>query len=143
MAELAGGEVLNGIIDEYPQKRSLKTFSFRPERAGALLGEQIAEPKMEKIFSSLGIGVKNSKTSWELTSPSWRVDLEQEVDAIEEIARIIGYDNLPVSESDRIPMFKARDVLPKRTSESNFRFGRTSRALNIGILSLSLTGRLS
>lgn len=121
MAELAGGEALNEIIDEYPEKRSLKTFSFRPEKAGALLGEQIAWPKMEKIFSSLGIGVKSSKTAWELTSPSWRVDLEQEVDAIEEIARIIGYDNLPVSYNDRIPMSKGRDVLPKKKFDTLIR----------------------
>lgn len=121
MAELAGGEVLSGIIDEYPEKKPLKTFSYRPEKAGALLGEEIAEPKMEKIFSSLGIGVKKSEALWNLTSPSWRVDLEQEVDAIEEIARVIGYDSLPVSDEDRIPMSKARDVLPKRKFDSQIR----------------------
>ncbi len=121
MAEIAGGEVLNGIIDEYPEKKSAKTFSFRPKRAALLLGEEIAEPKMESIFSSLRIGVNKSNASWDLTSPSWRVDLEQEVDAIEEIARVIGYDSLPANEIDRIPMSKARDVLPKRRFEAQTR----------------------
>ncbi|MEP7234938.1 MAG: phenylalanine--tRNA ligase subunit beta [Ignavibacteriota bacterium] len=121
MADLAGGEVLSGLIDEYPEAKMLKSFSFRPERAGALLGEAVAQDQIEKIFSSLTIGVKKSKDAWELTSPSWRVDLEQEVDAIEEIARVIGYDALPVSETDRIPMFKKREVLPKRSFDSIIR----------------------
>ncbi|MFI5264500.1 MAG: phenylalanine--tRNA ligase subunit beta, partial [Candidatus Kapaibacterium sp.] len=118
MAELVGGEVLNGIIDEYPKKILQKTFSFRPERAGKLLGEAIASEKMESIFSSLEIGISKSSASWQLTSPTWRVDLEQEVDAVEEIARVIGYDALPISEADRIPMMKVRDVLPKRSFDS-------------------------
>jgi phenylalanyl-tRNA synthetase beta chain len=121
IAELSGGEVLNGIIDEYPKKQELKTFSFRPERAGKLLGEEIASEKIEKIFSSLKIGVNKASTSWQLTSPSWRVDLEQEVDAIEEIARVIGYDSLPVSTEDRIPMMKNRDLLPKRKFDAIMR----------------------
>jgi phenylalanyl-tRNA synthetase beta chain len=114
MTEYAGGEVLSGVIDEYPKAIQQKTFSFRPERAGKLLGEEIAEQKMEHIFSSLKIPVTKSAAAWQLTSPSWRVDLEQEVDAIEEIARIIGYESLPVSEIDRIPMMKIRDALPRR-----------------------------
>jgi phenylalanyl-tRNA synthetase beta chain len=121
MAEIAGGEVLDGIIDEYPNPISQKTFSFRPERAAKLLGENIESNTIENIFSSLKIGVTKSPASWELTSPSWRVDLEQEVDAIEEIARVIGYDSLPVSSEDRIPMTKVRDVLPKRTFDSDVR----------------------
>ena len=121
MAELTGGEVLSGIIDEYPIKKEPKTFSFRPERAGILLGEPVAESQMEKIFSSLTIDVKKSNSVWELTSPSWRVDLEQEVDAIEEVARVIGYDSLPVSEEDRIPMFRTRDVLPNRKFDAFIR----------------------
>ncbi len=118
MAEIAGGEVLSGIIDEYPLKQIPKTFSFRPERAGKLLGEEISAGKMESIFSSLHIGVQNNSSSWQLTSPSWRIDLEQEVDAIEEIARVIGYDDLPVSSEDRIPMMKVRDALPRRKFDS-------------------------
>ncbi len=114
MGEIAGGEVLQGIIDEYPQKQIPKTFSFRPERAGMLLGEEVPHQKIEKIFSSLEIGVNKTSSSWQLTSPSYRVDLEQEVDAIEEIARVIGYDSLPVSEEDRIPMMRARDPLSRR-----------------------------
>ncbi len=121
MAELASGEVLNGIIDEYPKKKELKTFSFRPERAAMLLGEPVAESQVDKIFSSLKIGVKKEQPAWQLTSPSWRVDLEQEVDAIEEIARVIGYDSLPVNNTDRIPMFKNRNVLPKRQFDSLLR----------------------
>ncbi|MDP4218814.1 MAG: phenylalanine--tRNA ligase subunit beta [Bacteroidota bacterium] len=121
MAELAGGEVLQGIIDEYPEKRPQKSFPFRPKRAEALLGRNVAESEMEKIFSSLEIGRRKTHASWDLTPPSWRVDLEQEVDAIEEIARVIGYDALPASREDRIPITKVRDVLPKRDFDADLR----------------------
>lgn len=139
MAELAGGEVLSGRIDEYPNLIQPKTFSFRPERAGSLLGTEVESSKIERIFSGLQIGVEKSPTSWTLTSPSWRVDLEQEVDAIEEIARVIGYDSLPVSTTDRIPMIRQREVLPVRVFDSIVR----SELISLGFTECVSTPMLS
>lgn len=122
MAELAGGEVLTGIVDEYPNKIAPKTFTFRPARAKMLLGMEIVDGHIEGILTSLGITVeKTSKDSWTLTSPSHRVDLEREVDAIEEVARIIGYDNIPTNLRESSSLARERDVLPVRHFNSTLR----------------------
>ncbi len=114
MVELAGGEVLEGVIDEYPRNIEPKIFSFRPERANTLIGAHIENAVMEQALISVGCTVENfNSSSWLITVPSWRVDMSIEVDAIEEIARIIGYDNLPISAEDRVPMRRERDVLSK------------------------------
>jgi phenylalanyl-tRNA synthetase beta chain len=127
MAELGGGEVLSGIIDEYPKKIERKKFTFRPSRANMLLATDIESASMEKALSSEGFVInKKSADEWELIVPTWRVDCEQEVDAIEEIARIIGYDNLPTSTEDRIPMKRERDLLPKRAFSTMVRSELTS-----------------
>ncbi len=98
MAELAGGEVLEGIVDEYPIKYFPKKIDVRLERINHLLGTQLTENKINGIFSRLEITYQKG----EATIPTFRPDLEREVDLIEEIARLINYDNIPVKEQTNI-----------------------------------------
>lgn len=115
MAELGGGEVLDGVIDEYPTQIVAKRFAFRPARANMLLATSLDDRTIASHLRAVGFTIdQESSSTWMLTAPTWRVDLEQEVDAIEEIARIVGYDNLPTSREDRIPMQRERVILPKR-----------------------------
>ncbi len=115
IAELAGGEIIQGMIDEYPIPTQQKTFRFRPARANMLLGMSIPAERMLQIFESLNIEVQNSSSpEWQLTSPSYRVDLEREEDAIEEVARIVGYDEIPTSTFERSPLTGMRDPLKLR-----------------------------
>jgi phenylalanyl-tRNA synthetase beta chain len=122
MAELAGGEVLSGIVDEYPKKITSPVFSFRPSRARMLLGMDVKDAQAEKILASVGLAIKkNSADSWELTSPSHRVDLAIEADAIEEIARIEGYDNIPTSMFERATLDRERDAFSSRSFNTMLR----------------------
>ncbi|MBS1903559.1 MAG: phenylalanine--tRNA ligase subunit beta [Bacteroidetes bacterium] len=115
MAELGDGEVLDGVIDEYPMQIVSKRFAFRPARANMLLATSLDDRTIASHLRAVGFTIdQESSTTWMLTAPTWRVDLEQEVDAIEEIARIVGYDNLPTSREGRIPMQRERVILPKR-----------------------------
>ncbi len=114
MAELAGGEVLTDIVDEYTKAVAPATFSFRPSRANALLGTSLDTATISTTLKRVGFSIhSDTPERLSLTAPSWRVDLLQEVDAIEEIARVIGYDALPTSIEDRIPINRERDVLSK------------------------------
>lgn len=68
---------------------------FRPERARRLLGMAVDDAEMCAIFVRLGLDMEAVGHEWRVTSPSYRFDLAIEVDLIEEIARVKGYDSLP------------------------------------------------
>lgn len=116
IAELGGGTLLAGRIDVYPAQQEPKRFRFRPSRANALLGTAIQPSRMREVFQKLNVGIEEtSEDEWTLTSPSYRVDLAREEDAIEEVARVIGYEEIPTTVSERTLLPTKKDPLPGRT----------------------------
>ncbi len=96
MVELAGGVAAKGVIDVFPAKPARGQVSLRFERARDLLGIQIADEVILTIFKALGLGlVSRDAVSCLMEIPAYRVDLKQEADLIEEIARIHGLDKVP------------------------------------------------
>jgi phenylalanyl-tRNA synthetase beta chain len=96
IAKIAGGEVLAGLIDVYPQKSERGWIRFRQARYTLLTGLQIELGEAERILRSLGFTVEADveNDSLRAIAPSWRVDLSIEEDLIEEVARIAGYENV-------------------------------------------------
>lgn len=94
--ELLGGEVgaifVSESSDNLPPKRSLL---FHPAKVKQVTGMDIPEPIMADILKSLGLCVQQSLSSWEVSIPSYRFDLHLEVDLVEEILRIYGYNLIP------------------------------------------------
>jgi phenylalanyl-tRNA synthetase beta chain len=92
---LAGGELLRGKIDVYPKKIRPRVVPLRVERVNSVLGSALTKKEIVSFLSLLGIGVRE-KSSGLLTCkvPTYRVDIEREIDLIEEIARIYGYDKI-------------------------------------------------
>jgi phenylalanyl-tRNA synthetase beta chain len=70
-------------------------IALDPARVDKLLGLELGQDRIEAILTSLGFGVQRG-SPWTVSVPSWRRDCSQSADLIEEIARIAGYDNLPV-----------------------------------------------
>lgn len=95
--EVAGGEIVDGILDVYPVPRDTRSFDFRPDRARKVLGMPISDAEMEEIFERLNVGIDKHDDIWRLMPPSYRVDFDIEEDAMEEIARVYGYDKIPLS----------------------------------------------
>ncbi len=94
--QLAGGEVLSGRVDEYPGMRARRVVSLRPARTEEILGIGIDDAIQVSCLERLGFGVdKVDDISYNVTVPTWRGDVVEEVDLIEEIARLHGYEHIP------------------------------------------------
>jgi phenylalanyl-tRNA synthetase beta chain len=107
LQEVCEGEVLSGIVDCYPQKIEPVTVSFRPKRCNDVLGIDISEDRMKEIFTNLEFTVAGSG-QLEVTVPTFRPDIEREIDLIEEVARIEGYDRIPDAVANIGPLFTPR-----------------------------------
>src|SRR5262249_24567999 len=88
IASIAGGTVTSRPIDVHPRPFPPRVILFRPARAGRLLGAAIEEPAMRDVLGRLGFAVAAGREgAWSVTAPSFRRDVEREVDLIEEVAR--------------------------------------------------------
>lgn len=97
MQELAGGKIARGRIDVYPRPYRKETIRFRVNRANAYLGTDLTASEMASILERLEIEVKRREDGdLDVIPPSFRQDLTREVDLTEEVARIYGYNNIPV-----------------------------------------------
>ena len=96
ISELTGGEILSGTLDVYPNKIKEKKIKLRFNRIEKILGYKISNTKIKSILKKLGIKIISElKDAVNVTIPTYRPDIEREIDLIEEIARIAGYDNVP------------------------------------------------
>ncbi|MGB6034002.1 MAG: phenylalanine--tRNA ligase subunit beta [Bacteroidota bacterium] len=93
--ESAGGTLLKGMIDVYPNKVRPRKIRLRPKRVNALLGTDLARAKIVSCLRLLDIkAVGGGKDDLLCTVPTYRIDIEQEIDLIEEVARVHGYDRI-------------------------------------------------
>ncbi|MCT4544591.1 MAG: phenylalanine--tRNA ligase subunit beta [Vallitalea sp.] len=92
---LGAGEVVSGMVDVYPNKRVEKTVSYSADGINKLLGTNLSEDEMIKIFEKVDLKVDRDKGV--ITVPTFRPDVEREADLAEEVARFYGYDNIPVT----------------------------------------------
>lgn len=98
LVELIGaGKVLDGEIDVYPNPELPKEIKVRVSRINKVLGINLSREEMVKILQSLECKVGGSNNEMIVTPPTIRQDLLKEVDFVEEIARIYGYDRLPMT----------------------------------------------
>jgi phenylalanyl-tRNA synthetase beta chain len=102
--QLAGGELQSGVVDVYPGKRAPKKITLTRRELLRVMGDDVPDKDIEAILASLGFapvpseqnGAGNSLlASWECTQPSWRAEVEREIDLIEEVARVYGLDHFP------------------------------------------------
>ena len=98
IAEFSGGVVRRGVIDVYPKKILPKLVSLRPARVASLLGmppKLVDEAKLSALLGALGVEVASRDAeTLHVRVPTWRPDLEREVDLIEEVVRLIGMDQI-------------------------------------------------
>src|SRR5713226_3900741 len=126
--QIAGGELLAGVVDVYPAKRKPKKIHLTRAEILRVMGADVPDKEVESILSALGFGpvridanrgVQGSLlAAWECTQPSWRADVEREIDLIEEVARIYGLEKFP----PRLPAARQGAArLPQHEAETRLR----------------------
>ncbi|MDX1388370.1 MAG: phenylalanine--tRNA ligase subunit beta [Acidobacteriota bacterium] len=112
--ELGGGIPAPGILDLYPGRKDPARVVLRTGRVGVLLGYQPDREEIEGALRALELAPEAVEDdSVEVTVPSWRYDLEEEPDIVEEVARHLGYDRIPSS----LPRHGIPPVEPDRAQQ--------------------------
>ncbi|MGI6412296.1 MAG: phenylalanine--tRNA ligase subunit beta [Syntrophomonadaceae bacterium] len=124
--QLAGGEITQGIVDVYPHPVPELKVRLRTERVNHLLGTRLKQEEIKAYLTRLSLIFAEEDKHLVINVPSYRPDIEIEVDLIEEIARLHGYDNIPAT----LPKGDAQGYL---TSVQEF----TNRIKNIMVQSMT------
>jgi phenylalanyl-tRNA synthetase beta chain len=96
--QIAGATVAKGVLDEYPGNQPARTVNLRYSRTNALLGGEVMAESQRKYLELLGFKLQEPTPETCVAEiPSWRYDVTQEADLIEEVARLHGYDAIPVT----------------------------------------------
>ncbi|MDY7032216.1 MAG: phenylalanine--tRNA ligase subunit beta [Thermodesulfobacteriota bacterium] len=123
MVNLCGGTLFKGAIDQYPSPVSQMKISLSVVRTNKILGTSLTKDQVSKYLKSIELGVQDSNGDrMSVTVPSGRIDLSREIDLIEEVARLNGYDSIPtttpmvrVASTRRRPVqvleYKVKDLL--------------------------------
>ncbi len=128
--QLAGGELLSGVVDAYPGKRARKKITLTRAEILRVMGADVPDREVESILGALGFApmrvdqnrgqLGSILAAWECTQPSWRADVEREIDLLEEVARIYGLDKFPArlpaarQGAARLPQYEAESRLRER-----------------------------
>lgn len=96
IAEIAGGTIEDVILDIYPAEIESKIVTLRFERIKRILGYEIPKSKVSDILNALGFEIVSGDEDFiKIKIPTFRPDVEREIDLIEEVARVHGFDNIP------------------------------------------------
>lgn len=106
--EIAGGEITSDIVDIYQKKIEDYTVLLNFNNVNKIIGQEIPKETIKKILVSLDIKVNNvSETGLGLVIPAYRVDVQREIDVIEEILRVYGYNNINFSKKLNATVYNA------------------------------------
>lgn len=127
--EIAGGDITSDIVDIYPKKKEDYQVFLTFDKINKLIGQKIPTDNIKTILASLEIKIKNvSESGLGLSIPFYRVDVQREVDVIEEILRVYGYNNVTSNEklnasiahSSRVEDYKIQNIIGDLLSSKGF-----------------------
>ncbi len=136
IVQLGGGKAAKGVVDAYPGKKAPKPISLSADEVNRLLGVDFSLDQIKEALASLGFDCKPAASGILVTAPSWRSDINLTEDLIEEVARIIGYDQIPVT--------MLSEAVPRQNPEPILKLKQEARGSLIGygfqeVITYSLT----
>ncbi|UCB50492.1 MAG: phenylalanine--tRNA ligase subunit beta [Deltaproteobacteria bacterium] len=119
--QLAGGQVVKGLIDNYPRPFSPPVIDLRIDKTNDFLGTSLSQKTIAGYLRALSLQVEEGGPNViRVKPPTYRVDITREVDLMEEVARLEGYDRIPVRSPHIRPSDEADTpelILPDKTRE--------------------------
>ena len=144
--EVAGGEITSDIVDIYPKKIEDFPVFLHFDKTAKLIGQELPKEVIKKILASLDIKVNSvSDAGLGLIIPSYRVDVQREVDVVEEILRVYGYNNInftkklnaTVSNSARTEDYKVQNIIATQLNSLGFHEMMANSLTNADYVKLS------
>ena len=145
--EVAGGEITSDVLNVYPKKIEDFTVFLNFSKVAKIIGEELPKDTIKKILVSLDIKVNSfSDAGLGLTIPAYRVDVQREIDVIEEILRVYGYNNInfskkvnaTVSNSPRNEDYKVQNVIATQLNSQGFNEMMANSLTTASYIELSL-----
>ena len=139
LVELGGGKAAAGVVDAYPGKPTKVRIDVKRRRLAQVLGIDVSDEQVESTLSLLGFEVTpKPPDGWEVEPPYWRRDVRIPDDVAEEVARIVGYELIPIEPlAGRVPprvpqprrelREKVRDILASAGMQEIVTYPLTSR----------------
>ncbi len=127
--EVAGGEITSDIVDIYPKKIEEFQVFLNFNNVKKIIGQELPKEIIKNILASLEIKVNSvSDAGLGLTIPAYRVDVQREIDVIEEILRVYGYNNIKFSDklnatvanSPRTEDYKVQNIIANQLNSQGF-----------------------
>ncbi|MCR9227517.1 MAG: phenylalanine--tRNA ligase subunit beta [Flavobacteriaceae bacterium] len=127
--EIAGGYITSEIVDLFPKKPQDRQVFLTFNKIHSLIGQEIPQDMIKSILSSLEIRINNvTESGLGLTIPTYRVDVTREVDVIEEILRVYGYNNIDfkeklnasIAKTSRFENYRIQDVVGNMLAAKGF-----------------------
>ncbi len=112
--EYAGGRLAQGVVDVWAEPWQAQKVALRPERTNKLLGLDVAPERQSEVLAGLDLDPVMDDGKIVCTIPSHRADLTREVDLIEEVARIVGYDQIPTRSETTVKVHREGPVQKTR-----------------------------
>jgi phenylalanyl-tRNA synthetase beta chain len=127
--EVAGGEITSDITDVYPKKIEDFSVFVTFDRINKVIGEELKKETIKTILTSLEIKINSiTESGLGLTIPSYRVDVQREIDVIEEILRVYGYNSIgfnakvsaTIANSPRTEEYKVQNIISNQLCSQGF-----------------------